>query len=374
MTTRHHRFKVGRAVSALAGLVTVCGLATACGGGSAGTSNAADSSASASGGNSSELQALYKKAKAAGETEVTVYQAANPVFQPLRDAFAKQFPGITVNGVSIIGAPAQARLQAEFTTGKHSADLVQSGLSDVVPEEANGWFESYVPSTASTVPAKQVSPKKDFIESSEQLYGVLYNKSQVQKSDVPTKWSDLLSSKWKGKLGLADPTASNGSTQAIMAALYNKVWTHSDIQALAALQPKNFAASAEEVSAVATGQVPLGIFVPYDQYQAQAQKGAPIGFGGLLDKGNPVLPLATALVKGAPHPDAAKLYEAWLFSPQAQSLLASAVGQYSTVPGAPSPKGAPAMSKVHALRLPPYDQLQSYSSQVLADNAKVFSH
>jgi iron(III) transport system substrate-binding protein len=362
---------------ALAALGCVALLAACSSSGSGGTRSSSSAQPStqpsaAATGASADLQALYKKAKAAGETEVTIYQAANPVFEPIRQAFDKAFPGITANGVSIIGAAQQSRLQAEFSTGKHAADLVLSGPTDLVPEAAHGWMQSYLPTGAKTLPASYIGPNKAFLASSVQLYGFVYNKQDVSASDVPTSWSDVLSAKWKGKVGLEDPTASNGSTGALLEAAHAKVFDKATLQKFKNLDPKIYAAEASLVNAVATGEVQIGMLISYDQYKTAADKGAPIGFSGALKEGNPMQPLFIGLVKHAPHPDAAKLYESWLLSPSGQAQTASLIAQYGTVPGSPAPKGAPQLSGVKQLGLPPFDQLNQAFNSLLAQTKSIF--
>ena len=101
--------------------------------------------------------------------------------------------------------------------------------------------------------------------------------------------------------------------------------------------------------------------VPF--YLGAKKAGAPVGFT-LLDDGNYTVTLYMGLLKGAPDLLAAKLYEAWLFTPQAAKVLA-AEGTYSALPGAPSPAGLPPYRSIKFLKPIPFSKVEA------ADNAAI---
>jgi ABC-type Fe3+ transport system substrate-binding protein len=117
------------------------------------------------------------------------------------------------------------------------------------------------------------------------------------------------------------------------------------------------------VTAVAQGAKSIGIAVPVPFYLAAKKAGAPVGFT-LLDDGNYTVTLYMGLLKGAPDTLAAKLYEAWLFTPQAAKVLA-AEGTYSALPDAPSPPGLPPYRSIKFFKPIPLSKAEA------ADNAAI---
>jgi ABC-type Fe3+ transport system substrate-binding protein len=93
------------------------------------------------------------------------------------------------------------------------------------------------------------------------------------------------------------------------------------------------------LTAVAQGAKSIGIAVAVPFYLGAKKAGPPVGFS-LLSSANYTVTLYMGVLKGAPDPLAAQLYESWLFTPQAAKVLA-AKGTYSALPGSPSPAGLP---------------------------------
>lgn len=312
---------------------------------------------------SSPLEALYRKATAAKQTSVVIYGPSAGTDTPLYAAFKKEFPAITITGVPVVGPPMTQKLAAEFSSGKHVADLAYTGDTDMLSYAKTHWLVPSVPSTApaaSKLPAGDVGPGNAFYGVSIAPFVTIYNTAAVKPSEVPKTWQALLKPRWKGKMGIVDPTAI-GEAADLFAHLdkapgmagYMAKLHRQDV----ALYPASEVTGA--LTAVAQGGKAIGIEEGYAFYRAAAKAHAPIGFS-LLKADNYTTTLYMGQVKGAPDPLAARLYEDWLFTPQAQRAIA-ANGAYSPVPGAPAPKGLPPYAKLAKM---PYIPL----SKVLKDD------
>ena len=117
------------------------------------------------------------------------------------------------------------------------------------------------------------------------------------------------------------------------------------------------------LTAVAQGAKSIGIAVAVPFYLGAKKAGAPVGFS-LLSSANYTVTLYMGMLKGAPDPLAAQLYESWLFTPQAAKVLA-AEGTYSALPGSPSPAGLPSYSSINFLKPIPLTQVEA------ADNGAI---
>ncbi len=296
----------------------------------------------------SPLSALYHKAMAAKQTSVVIYGPTAGTDTALYNAFKQEFPGITVTGVPVVGPPMSAKLAAEFSSGKHVADLAYTGSTNMLQYAQAHWLVPFTPATApaaSRLPAGDVGPGNTFYGTSITPFVTIYNTSAVTAAQVPKTWQALLAPRWKNKMGIVDPTAI-GEMDDVFAHLAKAPGMSGYMAKLHAQQVELFPASevTGALTAVAQGAKAIGIEEGYNFYEVAAKAGAPIAFS-LLQKDNYTTTLYMGLLKGAPDPLAAQLYEDFLFTPTAQKVIA-ANGDYSPVPGSPAPKGLPSYAKL----------------------------
>lgn len=67
---------------------------------------------------------LYQQARKAGETQVVVYSPDAPALKAVYDVFSQRFPGIDVQAQLLTGSQLVTRIDEEFVSGKHTADLL----------------------------------------------------------------------------------------------------------------------------------------------------------------------------------------------------------------------------------------------------------
>jgi iron(III) transport system substrate-binding protein len=347
--TRHKggNMKLTRLISAATATSVVAGIAFA---GVAGASGRAKGTGQPRRAESAQsaLQALYHEAVAKKQTSVVIYGPSAGTDTPLYEAFKKQFPAITVTGVPVVGPPMSAKLAAEFSSGKHVADIAYTGSTDMLRYAQTHWLVPFTPVTApapAKLPLGDIGPQATFYGTSIAPFVTIYNKSEVKASQVPKTWQDFLKPEWKGKIGIVDPTAI-GEMDDVFAHLEKVPGMANYMTKLHAQNVEVYPATevTGPLTAVAQGAKAIGIEEGFAFYQVAVRSGAPIGFS-LLAKDNYTTTLYMGQLKGAPDPLASRLYEDWLFSAPAQAVMA-ANGNYSPVPGAPAPKG-----------LPPYAQL-----------------
>lgn len=364
-------------------LAVACAALTACGSSSSSSSStsstgggsstqpagAAAASPAALGGqaNYTALESLYKQAQTASQHSVVIYGPSAGTDTPLYDQFHHDFPGVTITGVPVVGPPMTAKLSAEVGSGKHVADIAYTGNTDMILYGAKGWLTPFKPPTlppTSQMPPETVGPGNQFVGASFAVPGVIYNTTLVPASKVPKTWPALLSSTWKGKMAMYDPTAI-GEMADVFAHLdastqYAQMMAGLHSQGVELTPATNITGP---LTAVAQGAKSIGIAVPVPFYLGAKKAGAPLGFT-LLNAGNYSVTLYMGVIKGASDPLAAELYESWLFTPQAASVLA-AEGTYSALPNSPSPAGLPPYSSINFLKPIPLSQVET------ADNAAI---
>jgi iron(III) transport system substrate-binding protein len=348
-------------------------IGTGCGSSASSTDPIPSDEVAALGGDdaAAELERLYKAASEAGEDLVIVYGAGELDRQPVYRAFEKRFPGIRVRAEQISGPQLTSRVEGEMASGKHVADLSQTGDTTTVDFAAKGWFEPFAPRSAAGLAEQWSDPRGRFRAAAAALFGIAYNTDDVPEAEAPKAWDDLLDPKWRGRLAMEDPTHAGPSQGVLTRLLYDDGYDEGWMRRLAAQRPTLLPGTPEVGTALATGQHPLTPVYPYSFYLRDKKKNAPIGFVFPVQGGNQISGHYLALMKGAPHPNAAKLVYAWLFTPEGQKELA-AVGLYTTMPGSPAPGGFPALDRLDVLKSAPFSETIDVSRQSLGTLKRVF--
>jgi iron(III) transport system substrate-binding protein len=285
------------------------------------------------------LKSLYDVANTAGEREVVVYNPNTNANAPIFDAFSKRFPNIKIVGVDLFGPKLTTRLEAEAASGQAAGDVLYTTATDMPDYASKGLLVSFTPTTAAGIDQKYVGQDNKWFDWTLTVSGPFYNKAYLKAADAPKSWQELVDPKWKKQLSISTLLSASGTGQALtaltLAGKIDQAW----FRHLAANQPVVSQANAQAIQAVASGQATIGLDVPYHFFKAAVKKGAPFEFI-FPTEGVISIPLNEALLNHAPHPNAAKLFINWLFSTEAQTLLAE-IGMQGTMPDAPKVAGAP---------------------------------
>src|SRR5262249_448590 len=138
-----------------------------------------------------------------------------------------------------------------------------------------GWLQA--PDT-SEVPAANGWPAKYIISNTAYLQntsieGIGYNTDLVKGKDVPTKWTDLLNSKWKGSINMTDPRSNNVVLSWCL--LMNQTYGDSFLQKLGQ-QNLQLDAGGGGPAALAAGSVAIQIISSQTQIGTLQAAGAPV--------------------------------------------------------------------------------------------------
>jgi iron(III) transport system substrate-binding protein len=99
-------------------------------------------------------------------------------------------------------------------------------------------------------------------------------------------------------------------------------------------------ANAEAARMVTAGERPVAVAVSSHNTMVAREKGSPVDVFAYTD-GVIVNMSPQGILKTAPHPNAAKLFNEWIFSDEGQEQFAVWGLQWPVVAGVPGPKGAP---------------------------------
>jgi putative spermidine/putrescine transport system substrate-binding protein len=208
--------------------------------------------------------------------------------------------------------------------GPAAPDVIDVGIAFGPQAKTDGLLENYKVATWDTIqPASAKDPDGAWYGD---YYGVLsFEVNTTLVKNVPKDWSDLLKPDYKKSIALAgDPTASNQAIQTVYASALASGGSLDNAQPGLDFFKKlndagNFVPVVAKQASVASGETPIVITW---SYLALADKDAL--------KGNPTIEVvipangrfagmyAQGISKYAPHPDAAKKWEDYLYSDEGQ--------------------------------------------------------
>jgi iron(III) transport system substrate-binding protein len=323
--------------------------------------------------NADRLEDLYRRAMDAGQHTITIIGGAPSSEMKLFDAFGKDFPNIKFRPVLATGSQVTGKINAEFSSGKHNIDLVETSVIVLLGLNAQDKLARHEVFTGKGLDRSYIGPGESFYAISLTPFGLSYNTSQLKDGDLPKTWGDLLSPKWKGKIAMGDATVLGPASQAVTALLTSGRYDASYFSKLAAQDPQVTPPSNPNgtTDAIAQGAKQLGLPASQKFTVEAHDKGAPIGFR-LWDRDNYVAANSIALIKGAPSSLAARLYMNWLLTPRGGEAVARNISAYSSLPGTPAPQGLPPLKSIDALPPIPATKLKAAQDQALAVAQQAF--
>jgi iron(III) transport system substrate-binding protein len=249
------------------------------------------------------------------EGELTVYHAY-PQLLSVTAAFTKKYD-IKVTAWRSGSENILQRIGTEARAGKFTVDIVQNNA----PENEAAHRERLLQPVASPY-LKDLIPgalpaHKDWVGITLDVYSAAYNTAKVKPEELPKSYRDLLDPKWKGRLGIeaedqawyATLVEALGEPQG--AKLFNDIISANGISVRKG--------HSLLTSLVASGEVPLALSV-YSWNPSQLKtRGAPIQ--GLLIQPVVAQFSTVAMLKNAPHPNAAALFYDFALN-EGQEILA----------------------------------------------------
>jgi iron(III) transport system substrate-binding protein len=259
------------------------------------------------------------------EQTVAFYTAMEiPVAETLRKAFEAKYPGIVVQVKRSGAERVFQRIGKEEAIQLFEVDVVcSSDASHFIHWKRDGLLASYMPEdVAGHFPPEQVDPDGMYASTFAVLSPIGYNTNLV-KRDAPESFADLLDPKWKGKIVKGRPDYSGTILTATFQIARDLGWSYFEklaaqnvVQVQSALDPPKRLALGE--SAVQADGVVSSLLLLKEQ-------GAPLE-PVYPSEGTPLITAPSGIFQSAPHPNAARLFQSFLFSLETQQLLVDVSG------------------------------------------------
>jgi len=227
--------------------------------------------------------------------------------------FEKRFPGIKINHVDATSDKLSARVITEARGGRVLADVVEFGLEDINKIHEQKLLLEKAPPEAAGYPENL---KGSFWVANNLIFFVgAWNTDKVKKEEEPKSLDDFGDPRWKGRL-IAEPRDYE-----ILIALTHK---HKSLEkargVLARIAANNveFHKGHSQLAEFLVAGQAAACFTCYSHhYPERKRKGAPVDY--MLTEGAAGI-IAVAVLKDAPHPNTAWLFNRWAASEEGQAV------------------------------------------------------
>ena len=269
-------------------------------------------------------QSLIDAAKAEGE--LVVYGSCEEDYLVAACAHFEELYGIKVQPQRLSTGEVQAKIEEE--NGNPSADVWFGGTTDpynVVAAE--GLLEAYEAENASHLLGSQYrDPDGYWYGIYKGILGFMVNKDELARMNLeaPADWQDLLKPEYKGLIWLSNYNTA-GTAKLVINTMIQKYGHDEGIQYLVDLD-KNIQVYTKSGSGpsknVGTGECVIGIGFLHDGITQIVDNGYDNVQLVIPSSGTSFEIGATAIFKGAKHPNAAKLWVEYALSPECVELAA----------------------------------------------------
>jgi len=260
-------------------------------------------------------------------SEVVVYTSEDQVFsEPVLKEFERT-TGIKVRAVydteETKSTGVALRVVAERDRPQADVFWANEPLRAVMLQQ-QGLLETYRSPSADGIPARYRDPADHWTGFSARARVILYNTNEVKPDAAPSSVRDLTDPRWKGRAGLANPLFGTTTTQvAALVAVWGDPAARKFLDEIKANGVRLVTSNGEAKDLVASGELAWAFTDTDDASEAVEQhKPVAVVYPDQDTIGTLVMPNAVALVKGAPHPEAAKKLIDYLLSRQVEEQLA----------------------------------------------------
>ena len=287
-------------------------------------------------------------AAAEKEGKVVWYSSVDvKVAEHVAKAFREQYPKIEVVVERTGSERVLQRITQEYGSGIKAVDVVNSSdASHFLMWKQNKWLAQHTPPDVKRYPASGKDPEGYYATWRASLSVMGSNTNLVPENEVPKGYMDLLDPKWKGKLTKSHPNYSGTSLTGTYALTKVLGWEY--LEKLAKQGVQQLQSTTATPKSIASGE--RAVMVDGNEYnmfiEIKAKSPVKIIYA---KEGTPFISSPTAIFAEAPHPNAARVFQNFLYTPKIQQLLVDEGGQRSLHPDVKEPPDRTPLSQIKLL-------------------------
>ncbi len=311
------------------------------------------------------IEAAKKEGKVVWYTSVDL-----PVAEKVGKAFEAKYPGVTVRVERTGAERVFQRIGQEYASNIHAVDVVQSSdAAHFIVWKRDGILAPYVPEdVAKFYPAEHKDPDGMFATWRAWLCTLGYNTNMVKKEEAPKSFADLLDQKWTGKIVKAHPGYSGTIMTATFQITRDIGWDY--LEKLAKQKIMQVQSSTDPPKKLALGErAVMADGNEYNMFQLK-EKGDPVEII-YPTEGTPLIVGPNGVLKNAPNPNAARLFQSFCFTPETQQLIVDVGGLRSFHPQAKEKAGRTPLKDIKLMKDDPAG-VEKTAEEIKARYTKIF--
>jgi iron(III) transport system substrate-binding protein len=305
------------------------------------------------------------------EGKISYYAAIElGVAERLGKMFEAKYPGIAVRVERSGAERIFQRIAQEQGSGIHAVDVANStDTAHYLDWKKNGWLAPYLPEeVAKHFPADQFDPEGLYATSCAWFETIGYNTNLVKAEDAPKSYADLLDPKWQGKIVKGHPSYSGAILTTTFVLARELGWSY--LEKLAQQKVMQVQSAGDPPRKIMLGE--RAVMADGNDYSLVLFKdqGKPVEVVYPLE-GSPLIIVQSGVFQNAPNPNAARLFQSFFFSREAQQMLVDEFAHRSFHALVKPRAGLTPMSEVKMLKSDPA-AVQAQSEEIKARYAKLF--
>jgi iron(III) transport system substrate-binding protein len=287
-------------------------------------------------------------AAAEKEGKVVWYASVDvKVAEEVKKAFQAQYPKIEVEVERTGSERVLQRITQEYGANIHNVDAVNSSdASHFLMWKQQKLLAQHTPPDVQKFPPQYKDPDGYYATWRASLSCMGYNTNLVKDSEAPKSYKDLLDPKWKGKLTKAHPGYSGTALTGTYALVKVLGWEY--LEQLAKQGVQQLQSTTATPKSIASGE--RAVMVDGNEYNMfiEIKNKSPVRIAYAAE-GTPFIASPLAIFAQAPHPNAARVFANFVYTPKIQQMLVDVGGQRSVHPDVKEPADRTPLSKIKLL-------------------------
>ena len=287
-------------------------------------------------------------AAAEKEGKVTWYVAVDvKVAEGVAKLFRAKYPKINVEVERAGSERVFQRLNQEYQSNIKNVDVVNSSdASHFLFWKQQGWLAKHTPPDVQKLPAQYRDPDGTHAVWRATLSVAGYNTNLVPEQDAPKSYADLLDPKWKGKMAKSHPNYSGTSLTGTYALTKALGWDY--LEKLSKQGVQQLQSTTATPKSIASGE--RAVMVDGNEYNMfiEMKNKSPVRIIYPAE-GTPFVTSPSAVLAQAPHPNAARVFQNFIFTPEVQQYLVNDGGLRSVHPDVKEPAERTPLTKIKML-------------------------